>query len=107
MEKVTLPEDLEFDWNSSNSTKSWIKHKVTSEEQEEAFFSYERMVVEDTKHSQVEKRLLLLSKTDKGRKLIIAFTIRTLDKKQKIRPISARPMNRKEAQLYEETLKVA
>ncbi len=49
----------------------------------------------------------MYSKTNKGKGLIIAFTIRMIDKQQKIRPISARPMNREEARLYEETLKVA
>jgi len=49
----------------------------------------------------------MYSETSKGRRLIIAFTIRMIDKQQKIRPISARPMNRREAKLYEEILKMA
>lgn len=107
MKEVTLPDGLEFDWDEGNSTKSWIKHRVSAKEQEQAFFVKEKILVEDKKHSQEEKRFLLYSKTAKGRRLIIAFTIRTVDKQQKIRPISARPMNRKEARLYEETIKMA
>ena len=107
MQEITLPAVLEFDWDEWNSTKSWTKHRVSFKEQEQAFLTKERILIEDKKHSQVEKRFLLYSKTNKGRGLIIAFTIRTVEKLQKIRPISARAMNRKEAKLYEKTIKVA
>ena len=106
MEEIVLPGVLTFDWDEGNSSKSWVKHKVSTDEQEQAFFTKKKIIIEDKKHSQQERRFLMYSKTSKGRKLILAFTIRT-DKQQKIRPISARPMNRKEARLYEETLKVA
>ena len=107
MGEILLPDILTFEWDEGNSTKSWVKHKVSTDEQEQAFFTKKKIIIEDQKHSQQEKRLLMYSKTSKGRRLIIAFTIHTIDKQQKIRPISARPMNRKEARLYEETLKVA
>ena len=107
MEEIALPDVLSFEWDEGNSAKSWIRHRVSAKEQEQAFFRKEKIIVEDKKHSQLERRFLLYSKTNKGRRLIIAFTIRKIDKQQKIRPISARTMNRKEAKLYEETLKVA
>ena len=107
MEEIILPDILTFEWDEGNSTKSWIKHKVSTDEQEQAFFTKKKIIIEDQKHSQQEKRFLMYSETSKGRKLIIAFTIRTIDKQQKIRPISARPMNRREAKLYEEILKMA
>ena len=107
MEEINLPDILTFDWDEGNSTKSWAKHKVSADEQEQAFFTERKIIIEDKKHSHQERRFLIYSKTNKGRRLIIAFTIRTVNKQQKIRPISARPMNRKEAKLYEKTLKVA
>lgn len=107
MEEIALPDVLSFEWDEWNSTKSWIKHRVSIKEQEEAFLTEEKIIVEDKKHSQQEKRFLLYSRTSRGRRLIIAFTIRTIDKQRKIRPISARAMNRKEAKLYEKILKVA
>ena len=107
MEEIILPDILTFEWDEGNSTKSWVKHKVSTNEQERAFFTKKKILIEDKKHSQFERRFLMYSETSEGRKLIIAFTIRTTEKQQKIRPISARPMNRKEARLYEETLKVA
>ena len=107
MEEIILKGILAFDWDSANSTKSWMKHRVKAQEQEQAFFAKERILIEDKKHSHLEKRFLLYSKTKTGRKIIIAFTIRTVDKQQKIRPISARSMNRKEVKLYEKTIKMA
>lgn len=103
MEEIVLSIVLSFEWDEGNSTKSWIKHKVSIEDQEQAFFTKEQIIVEDKKHSWLEKRFLLYSKTDKGRRLIIAFTIRN----GKIRCISARSMKREEAKLYEETIKMA
>lgn len=107
MEEIILNGILAFDWDRANSTKSWMKHRVKAQEQEQAFLAKERILIEDKEHSHLEKRFLLYSKTKKGRKLIIAFTIRTVDKQQKIRPISARSMNRKEVKLYEKTIKMA
>ncbi len=107
MEEIVLPDVLSFEWDEGNSAKSWIRHRVSAKEQEQAFFTKEKIIVEDKKHSQREKRFLLYGKTKKRRRLIIAFTIRNVDKQRKIRPISARVMNRKEAKLYEEILKVA
>mgnify|MGYP001593459392 CR=1 FL=1 len=107
MGEEILPEVLEFEWDEGNRTKSWIKHRVSAKEQEQAFLARGKFVLEDKKHSEKEKRLLLYSKTKKGRKLIVAFTVRIVDERDKIRPISARPMNRKEALIYEEKIKMA
>lgn len=105
MKRIVLSAVLEFNWDEGNSSKSWIKHKVSKEEQEQAFFVKEKIIVEDKKHSELEARFLLYSKTNKGKKIIIAFTIRTLEQQQKIRPISARGMNKRELALYKKAKK--
>ena len=97
MEDVVLPDVLIFEWDEGNSTKSWVKHKVSLKEQELAFFDKHKRAFKDSDHSQKEERFLLFGKTKKGRMLIIAFTIRN----EKIRCISARQMNRKEVPIYE------
>src|SRR3989344_3341727 len=97
MDDIILPDILTFEWNEGNSTKSWIKHRVSLKEQEQAFFDKDKRVFTDTKHSQAEQRFLLFGKTSKKRLLIIAFTKR----QEKIRCISARPMNKKEKPIYE------
>ena len=102
MEEVIITDILGFDWDTGNSTKSWIKHRVSIKEQEEAFFDKNKRVFKDTKHSLDEERFLLFAKTKKRRNLTIAFTKR----KEKIRCISARSMKRKEVLMYEKTIKI-
>ena len=97
MEEITLPDVLGFEWDDGNRTKSWIRHRVSAKEQEQAFFDKNKRAFKDTKHSQLEERFLLFAKTEKGRKIIIAFTTRNGE----IRCISARPMNRREVPIYE------
>ncbi|HUD87742.1 MAG TPA: BrnT family toxin, partial [Xanthobacteraceae bacterium] len=52
------------------------------------------------KHSQEEPRYHALGRTNDGRPLHVTFTLR--DKHTKIRVISARNMNRKEREIYEQ-----
>lgn len=59
------------------------------------------IVAEDNKHSTKEKRWYMLGRTDTDRKLFIVFTIR----KNLIRVISARNMNKKERNIYHEKVK--
>ncbi len=91
-----------FDWDKGNITKN-LKHGVSVEEQEEVFYDVKSKRIDDHKHSIIERRFFMLGETKKRRKLIVAFTIRN----GKIRPISARQMNRKEVSIYEETVKSA
>ena len=97
MDEIILPDILTFEWDEGNSLKSWIKHKVSTKEQEQTFFDKHKRAFKDTDHSHIEERFLLFGKTKKGRRLIVAFTIRN----EKVRCISARPMNRKEVPIYE------
>lgn len=89
-----------FDWDDSNSRKSADKHDVSQAEAEQVFFNHPLLVLADDRHSVRETRFHALGRTDRGRRLHITFTLHrgaTL-----IRVISARDMNRKERQRYEE-----
>ena len=87
-----------FDWDQGNSEKNWIAHRVNRNESEQVFFNEPMIVAEDDKHSQNEKRWYLLGRTDSKRLLLIVFTIRV----NLIRVISARDMNKKERDIYNE-----
>ncbi len=87
-----------FEWDKGNSLKNWMRHQVTQGECEQVFFNEPLIVFVDIKHSQAEKRWFLLGTTDAGRFLFIVFTIR----KNLIRIISARDMNKKERSIYNE-----
>jgi uncharacterized DUF497 family protein len=85
-----------FEWDENNSEKIWIKHHVYGDECEELFFNLPLIIARDRKHSQAEKRFYALGQTNGGRLLFVVFTIRN----NKIRIISARDMNLKEAKAY-------
>ncbi len=81
-----------FEWDKGNKTKNFEKHKVNETECEEVFFDSEKKILKDTFHSKDEERFILIGKTKNNRYLFLVFTIR----KNKIRVISARDLNKKE-----------
>jgi uncharacterized protein len=85
-----------FDWDQANAQKNWERHAITPEEAEEVFFQEPLVVRSDVRHGKAEKRYYALGQTTSGRLLFIAFTIR----RNLIRVISSRDMNRKEAEVY-------
>ncbi len=89
-----------FDWDGGNARKSVDKHDVSQAEAEQVFFNEPLLTVPDEKHSALEQRIHALGRTDDGRLLHIAFTLR--DKDTKIRVISARDMSRKERGYYDQ-----
>ena len=90
---------LEFEWDKGNIDKSFLKHKISPNQAEEMFFDEDLKILKDIKHSQKEKRLIALGKTFSNIKLFVVFTVR----RQKIRIISARPMDKKERSYYEKS----
>lgn len=93
LEKVTG-----FQWDKGNIDKNLIRHKVENWECEQIFFNNPIILVEDQGHSNTEKRWVAFGKTDATRLLIVVFTVRG----DLIRVISARDMNRKERNFYNE-----
>lgn len=98
---VDTPESLlartaGFQWDQHNEPKILERHDVTSAEVEQAFFHNPLLIATDLKHSGAEVRLIALGRTNGERRLQIVFTIR----QDRIRPISARDMTRKERDQY-------
>jgi uncharacterized protein len=96
---IGLAEITGFDWDDGNARKN-RKHEVSTAESEQVFFNTPLLVLADAKHSDRESRFHALGKTDQGRMLHIAFTLREAE--AKIRVISARDMHRKERLIYEQ-----
>ena len=85
-----------FEWDAGNLEKNWVAHQVSPAECEQTFFNQPVIAAVDPNHSQSEPRYFLLGRTDAGRLLFVAFTLRqTL-----IRTISARDMSRMERKVY-------
>ena len=91
-----------FEWDDGNRRKSEDKHDVAQAEAEQIFFNRPLLMLDDVTHSAAEPRFLALGRTDAGRHLFVAFTLRQGGRQDgtKIRVISARDMNRKERTRY-------
>lgn len=87
----------EFEWDLGNLDKNKVKHSVSTEECEQVFHNKPLKYFSDPGHSDKEERFLAYGQTDRGRGLVVVFTVR----KNKIRIISARDQNRKEEREYE------
>ena len=101
--KNTLADCEGFQWDEGNSDKNWYLHQVTNGECEEVFFNQPFVLAFDRRHSVEERRCYALGRTDRDRWLFVSFMVRA----NLIRVISARDMNRKEAQKYAEKIKDA
>lgn len=92
-------EAFEFQWDKGNSTKSFTKHGVSTEEVESLFSL--KMAIPIGRQilpSVDEERLCIIGPSQEGRLLSVVFTLRD----GRIRPISSRIASRKERKLYEE-----
>ncbi len=97
---IDLSQSEGFDWDKGNVTKSLEKHGITQPEAEEVFLNF-HVGFPDQRHGGTEKRFGLYGRTDQGKILFIAFTIRN----RRVRIISARPADQKERTMYEEIFK--
>jgi hypothetical protein len=88
-----------FDWDGGNASKN-DKHGVSTAEAEQVFFNAPLLLLADEKHSRQEARHHALGRTDAGRLLHLAFTLRGSG--SLIRVISARDMHRKERSIHEQ-----
>ena len=86
-----------FEWDDGNRSKSQAKNKVSTGEAEQLFFNEPLVIIDDAKHSKIEKRFAAFGVTDAGRRLVAIYTIRG----DKIRIISTRDMHKKERAFYE------
>lgn len=94
---LKLDKQKNFDWDKGNIDKSYLKHGITPRQAEEAFVDVKLILIEDIKHSQSEKRHIVIGKNSDGKILFTVFTKRG----HKIRIISARSANNKERRAYE------
>ncbi len=87
---------IEFEWDSGNWPKCG-NHGVTREEIEQLFLESEVMISRDIKHSTPQEKRLIAVGYVKSRAMFVVFTNRN----DKIRPLSARYMHKKELKHYE------
>jgi uncharacterized DUF497 family protein len=86
-----------FQWDKGNSGKNDDKHGISDRPAEQVLFN-KPVLLDEPKHSALERRFHALGPADDGRMLHVSFTLR--GDGELIRVISARPLNRKERILY-------
>lgn len=91
-----------FDWDQGNLEKCQ-KHGVDIAAIE-SLFHQTIAVFPDLNHSANEDRFIGIGKTEKGRYVFVAFTLRTVGNAFLIRPINARYMHLKEVNHYEKAI---
>jgi len=90
-----------FAWDTRKAIQNFEKHRVSFEEATTIFADPKALHLEDTAHSQDERRFKRLDKSLSERVLLVIYAIRrTDDGKDAIRIISARQASRKERKAY-------
>ena len=91
-----------FDWDEGNAEKC-RRHGVSIAEIESALISKALVIVPDAQQSKDENRCIAVCRTVNGRDLLVGFTLRIVDSRKLLRPITARYMHRKEVEHYGQT----
>lgn len=101
LEFLVSREDLIFDWDEGNLTKSSDKHGIEIELIEACFDDPNLLALGEQYQPETdEARYGIIAKPYSGEALFVCFTIR----EGRIRPISARLANKKERSIYAEEI---
>jgi uncharacterized protein len=88
---------LQFEWDPYKADRNLTKHGVRFTEAETAFNDPNFYTEFDHQHAIDEERYIGIGFSDRGRLLLIVYTLR----EPFIRIISARPCNAREARFYD------
>ncbi len=88
-----------FDWDEGN--RAHCQRHGVSVAEIEALLRGNPCVAPDLEHRRFEDRLIAVGRTERGRPLFVAFTMRERSGQLMIRPVSARYMHAKEIANYE------
>ncbi|GAB4393519.1 MAG: BrnT family toxin [Gammaproteobacteria bacterium] len=89
---------MEFKWHETKAKTNAKKHGVSFEEALTCFYDPHQVAFYDPEHSDDEDREILIAHSEKGRLLLVCYTIRH----EVIRLISARLATKREVKTYEE-----
>ena len=89
---------MKFEWDESKAARNLRKHGVSFDEASTVFGDPLAITYPDPEHSLEEDRYLTFGHSSRGRLIVVSHT----DRGDKIRPISAREMTRKEKNDYEQ-----
>ena len=93
---------MKFQWDPTKATGNVRKHGVSFDEAVTVFKDPLALIFDDTEHSEVEAREIIIVMSTLSRMLLVCFVERHADT---VRIISARPATRTEKKDYEENAK--
>ena len=88
---------LEFEWEPDKAARNLRKHTVSFQEAATVLGDETGATVYDPDHSEAEDRFLTIGYSNRGRLLIVSH----IDRGNRIRIISARPLKPSEQRQYE------
>lgn len=89
---------MEFEWNEKKAGANARKHGVTFHEAATVFGDPLAITFSDPDHSAGEQRHLTFGESRSGRLIVVSH----VDRRERVRIISGRPMTRGEKSIYEE-----
>ena len=93
-----------FEWDPIKAKENLRKHRVSFDRAAEVFLDPVAISIFDEEHSEREERWVSIGKDKRGSVLILVHTFLEVSAGEcKIRIISARKANKREAMQYEET----
>lgn len=87
---------MQFAWDPKKAAANVAAHGVSFEEALTCFYDPYQVAFYDPDHSEREDRELLIGHSNRGRLLLVSYTLR----RQTVRLISARKATRTEARTY-------
>ena len=66
---------MTFEWDENKNRMNIQKHSVSFQEAQNAFMDQNRIIIKDSKHSEVEERFFCIGKTENGI-ATVRFTMR-------------------------------
>ena len=93
---------MKFQWDPIKATSNVRKHGVSFDEAVTVFKDTLALIFDDTEHSEIETREIIIGMSALSRMLLVCFVERHEDT---VRIISARPATRAEKKDYEENAK--
>jgi uncharacterized DUF497 family protein len=88
-----------YEWDSSKAAANLKKHRVAFTEAATVFLDPLAVTYQDPDHSETERRYITVGESTRGAVILVSH----LDRRDRIRIISARRATRKEAHEYRET----
>ena len=89
---------MKFDWDQDKNKANIIKHSIDFEEAKTVFDDVFAVIIEDHFHSNLEQREIIVGQSSNNRLLYVVF----IERKDRIRIISARLLTSGERRRYEQ-----